>query len=429
LEKKYQIFISSTFTDLEKERDSIIKAILELYHIPIGMEMFSAEDEDQWEIIRRTIDVSDYYVLVLGLRYGSKGEDGISFTQKEYEYALSKKIPILSFVMDDEAPLSKDKRDNDLTDINNFRSKVLSNTKMAKFWSTKDQLVNHVTLALSKQIMQKPGVGWVRGDSVAMEDSLKDEVAALSKENRGLREQIINLETRLSPKIPNIDLFINPQNKQANKDFKISTIPDQLIPSEIPTHLSRYIRSSEIEYFNKNLPTQEVIDDFNSKYKVAFLINECSNPLIIEIKNNGSTKANNIYVDITFPEGIHITDISDEDYPYPKSPLPESPLIKAQKQYEYYRSGGGIIGGAAEHLFPKIHNLPSLASTLNRNEWTKLKDNKLTIHINNLIHTRKAEFSDEYKITFLESGKHIIKYSIICEEFQSSVEKEIEIEA
>ena len=52
---KYQVFISSTYLDLVTERESIIKAILELHHIPIGMEMFSAEDEDQWEIIRRKL--------------------------------------------------------------------------------------------------------------------------------------------------------------------------------------------------------------------------------------------------------------------------------------------------------------------------------------------------------------------------------------
>ncbi|EDN67374.1 conserved hypothetical protein [Beggiatoa sp. PS] len=93
--KKYQVFVSSTYTDLIEERESIIKAILEMYHIPIGMEMFSAEDEDQWEIIRRTIEISDYYILILGLRYGSKTHDNISFTQKEYEYALEKIYPYL----------------------------------------------------------------------------------------------------------------------------------------------------------------------------------------------------------------------------------------------------------------------------------------------------------------------------------------------
>ena len=141
---KYQVFLSSTYSDLVDERESIIKAILEMYHIPIGMEMFSAEDEDQWEIIRRTIEVSDYYVLVLGLRYGSKTSEGISFTQKEYEYALEKNIPILAFVMKDTVSLSKDKRDDDLSEINAFRELVLANSKMAQFWDTKDQLIKSV---------------------------------------------------------------------------------------------------------------------------------------------------------------------------------------------------------------------------------------------------------------------------------------------
>ncbi|EAB2438147.1 DUF4062 domain-containing protein, partial [Salmonella enterica] len=159
--KKYQIFLSSTYADLVDERESIIKAILEMYHIPIGMEMFSAEDEDQWEIIRRTIEVSDYYILVLGLRYGSKTSEGISFTQKEYEYALERKIPILAFIMKDTVALPKVKRDDNLQEINAFRETVLSNSKMAQFWETKDELIKNVSVSLMKQIMQKPGVGWI----------------------------------------------------------------------------------------------------------------------------------------------------------------------------------------------------------------------------------------------------------------------------
>ncbi|MCX0431647.1 DUF4062 domain-containing protein [Aeromonas veronii] len=148
---KYQVFISSTYTDLIDERDSIIKAILEMYHIPIGMEMFSAEDEDQWEIIRRTIEVSDYYILILGLRYGSKTTEMISFTQKEYEYALEKNIPILAFIMDENVSLPKEKRDDNLTEINTFRATVLRNSKMAQYWKTKDELIKNVSISLMKR--------------------------------------------------------------------------------------------------------------------------------------------------------------------------------------------------------------------------------------------------------------------------------------
>jgi len=71
LEKKYQIFISSTYTDLIEARAKVRDAILSMYHFPVGMELFGAANEEQWQIISETIDSSDYYVLIVGQRYGS----------------------------------------------------------------------------------------------------------------------------------------------------------------------------------------------------------------------------------------------------------------------------------------------------------------------------------------------------------------------
>ena len=86
MEKKYQIFISSTYEDLIEEREQAIKAVLEMGHIPVGMEMFSAADEEQWKIIARQIEETDYYVLIAAHRYGSETKEGISFTEKEYDF-------------------------------------------------------------------------------------------------------------------------------------------------------------------------------------------------------------------------------------------------------------------------------------------------------------------------------------------------------
>jgi hypothetical protein len=83
---KYQIFVSSTYEDLKMHRDQVVRAILEMGHIPVGMEMFSAGDETQWQLIQRQIESSDYYVVLIAHRYGSM--DGpISYTEKEYDYA------------------------------------------------------------------------------------------------------------------------------------------------------------------------------------------------------------------------------------------------------------------------------------------------------------------------------------------------------
>ncbi len=121
MDKKYQIFISSTYEDLKEERKKVQETILSMYQFPIGMEMFSAANEEQWKIIQETIDSSDYYVLIIGHRYGSiiaKGEyAGISYTQKEFRYALSKKIPILAFIIADSVPVTPDKQEKNAEKI------------------------------------------------------------------------------------------------------------------------------------------------------------------------------------------------------------------------------------------------------------------------------------------------------------------------
>ena len=107
LKKKCQIFISSTYSDLVEERKYVLDAILNMHQFPIGMEQFSSDDVEQWEVIKEAIDTSDYYILIVGKRYGSviaSGEDaGISYTEKEFRYAKSKGVPILAFIKDDNA--------------------------------------------------------------------------------------------------------------------------------------------------------------------------------------------------------------------------------------------------------------------------------------------------------------------------------------
>ena len=100
--RKYQVFISSTYKDLKQARLKVRDAILSLYHFPVGMEIFGAANEDQWNRIKKDIDESDCYVLIIGKAFGSevKGE-GISYTQKEFRYARDKGIPIFAFIMND----------------------------------------------------------------------------------------------------------------------------------------------------------------------------------------------------------------------------------------------------------------------------------------------------------------------------------------
>ena len=123
---KYQIFVSSTYDDLRKEREQVLKATLEMGHIPVGMEMFSVADEEQWKIITRQIDECDYYAVIVAHRYGSVVES-ISYTEKEYDYAISKNIPVLGFIIEDDAPWPTDRVDTDpdqKSSLEAFKTKI-----------------------------------------------------------------------------------------------------------------------------------------------------------------------------------------------------------------------------------------------------------------------------------------------------------------
>ncbi|EBK2060105.1 DUF4062 domain-containing protein [Salmonella enterica subsp. enterica serovar Typhi] len=53
--KKYMVFISSTYTDLINARSKVIESILSMNQIPLGMEMFSAGNNDQWSLIKKQL--------------------------------------------------------------------------------------------------------------------------------------------------------------------------------------------------------------------------------------------------------------------------------------------------------------------------------------------------------------------------------------
>ena len=98
MDKRYQIFVSSTYADLKEERQRVIQALMEMDCIPAGMELFPAADEEQWLFIKKVIDDCDYYLLVLGGRYGSTTSDGISYTEKEFDYAVSIGLKVVALI-------------------------------------------------------------------------------------------------------------------------------------------------------------------------------------------------------------------------------------------------------------------------------------------------------------------------------------------
>jgi hypothetical protein len=187
MDKRYQVFISSTYSDLIDERQQVIQTLLKMNCIPTGMELFPAADEEQFTFIKKVIDDCDYYLLIIGGRYGSMTADGISFTEKEYDYAVERGIPIIALIHGNPEiiPAGKTELNAEARQkLDAFREKV-SGVRLIDRWARAEDLPAKVALSLLSAFKSHPAVGWVRADSVANIDLLQ-QVNQLQQENTKL---------------------------------------------------------------------------------------------------------------------------------------------------------------------------------------------------------------------------------------------------
>ncbi|MEN6532272.1 MAG: DUF4062 domain-containing protein [Bryobacteraceae bacterium] len=183
VEKRYQVFVSSTFEDLREERASVISALLQLDCFPAGMELFPASDEDSLTLIRSVIDDSDYYLVILGGRYGALDKNtGKSYTHLEYEYALTKGKPTIALLNSNPGALPADKTegsDEGRRRFNDFREELRA--KNCRHWADRSELTTAVFTGIQHLKRTRPAQGWIRAtDSV--DEKLKDEVLRLRRE-------------------------------------------------------------------------------------------------------------------------------------------------------------------------------------------------------------------------------------------------------
>jgi hypothetical protein len=159
-----QVFVSSTFLDLASERRAVTEALLALDCIPAGMELFPASDTDAWNWIKREIDDSDYYIVIIADRYGSRDKNDLSYTENEYDYAVEKGKPVLAFLNAAPDSVPSTYRDPDLDSrdkLKAFRGKV-EKRKLCAYWATTDQLKAEVTTSYYHAVKDYPANGWAR---------------------------------------------------------------------------------------------------------------------------------------------------------------------------------------------------------------------------------------------------------------------------
>ena len=255
MDTRYQIFISSTFRDLTGERQAVLKAVLEISHMPAGMELFPASDETAWQLIKDVIDASDYYVLIIGGRYGSLDDTGIGYTEKEYDYAVASKKWIIPLLHKNPDNLPRDKTETNTESwekLKNFRKKI-EKRHTCVYWTTADELKANVIVGLTSAVKRHPATGWVRADEVPSKTTITEILK--------LRDRIAELE----------------QSAEANKTR----------PPQGTDDLSQGADEFEIHFrFSTRNPRTFATQSFNAQLSFAWdeifaavapkMINECS---------------------------------------------------------------------------------------------------------------------------------------------------------
>jgi len=228
MNKKLQVFVSSTYTDLIEERQAAVEAILDAGHIPAGMELFKAGNESQLKTIYKWIDESDVYMLILGGRYGSiETNSQKSYTQLEYEYALSKGIPVFAVILSDlflthkinSLGYEKVTEQNAPDKYQSFKSLVMSKI-IRKADDNKDiKIVIHSTL--NEFMNEYDLIGWIRNDTNKNYTILLDENNSLKIEVLKLQKELDNIDKNFNNNISNNALISI--LKSANFDYYDNT--------------------------------------------------------------------------------------------------------------------------------------------------------------------------------------------------------------
>jgi len=336
MEVKYQVFVSSTFEDLQEERKEVCQAVLESHCIPAGMELFPASNKSQWDFIKRVIDESDFYLIIIAGKYGSIGinDEGkkVSYTEMEFDYALNQKKPIIALVYDNvnNLPMSKvettQKRNNQLEQ---FRKKVYSG-RIIKKWNNKDDLRACVLAALSSLKEETNAPGWIRADFTIdklsydyLEKQRKKYEEIISSKNNDYNILLSNLKE----KEKEIERILSSNKAKVRTLYdKIAQLTDQLKNTNVVVIEKEFllIKIVELNFSYDKIEKHDLIADLSNQFDIQcdmrfFLSNYCntsfwedvtqnSKKMLLKFKDMDSKKKIAFLKNISFEEFVFSDD-------------------------------------------------------------------------------------------------------------------------
>lgn len=434
MEKKYQFFISSTYEDLKEEREKAIFTILSMEQFPVGMELFSAADEDQWDVISQTIDTSDYYVLIIGSRYGSiipagNPDAGISYTEKEFNHAVSKDIPVLAFILDETVAASTPSGESAeaCAKLREFKDQVKTG-RYVKFFNNADQFATFLSQSIHKALQRGNRPGWVRTTEFDIEEShakilqLMDRVHTLEALNADLkvennRKPDLLITYRRDPACEDEEghLYGNePEIKDGVVYFKVKPVYLDDVKDGV-TYMDTWGREISVSYNDVRLLRYFFQNGFS---------------LLYHISNSGTARATGVRVHMEIPDGLLIVS-NQEIHTYTGRPAINCSEEEYESRMKVLFPPDGYEGGLednGENPFISIDELivnDDIADLLDPGE-VDVSDGEINLKFPEIAHKDSAFYRGAYLIPTCP-GDYEIKCTIMCNELADAIAQTIRI--
>lgn len=152
MKQTVRIFISSTWVDLQSEREAVEKALHRMQEAEFsGMEYFGSRSETPREVSLTEVDRSDIYIGLFAHRYGS------GITEGEYRRAREREVPCLIYLKDDNVPVIPAHIERDAEGITKLEAlkKELKAKHTISFFTSSDQLATQVVVDLHNALGRK----------------------------------------------------------------------------------------------------------------------------------------------------------------------------------------------------------------------------------------------------------------------------------
>lgn len=274
--KKFKVFISGNQKELKKERLAVKEAILgnavlrEFFDVFIFEEL-PAKGRSPFMTYLKEVDDSDIYIGIIGNKYGTKGRDGLSPTEREFRRFLkSKRQKELLFYIKGR---DDSKRDKDLQRL----IKVIKKDYIYRRFMATEELKNQILNSLIAYLDEQGVISRMPFDHLICREADYSDIDEKEIKNF-LKNRAIKLKVNI-PKISVREFLIKTLKtiKEKNGELKPTNTailffgknPQDYIPqSEI--RIARFKGTMRIEFIDSKEiigPIYEMLDEVEAFFK------------------------------------------------------------------------------------------------------------------------------------------------------------------